>query len=233
MSKWQDIYWPFSTKLVREWPGERDWGLGYHVGTDFGVAQGTPLRATIAGTVHLIWDDGLGAYVLDIVAPNGLVCRNAHLSRMDAKHGSWVNPGDHIGLTGGAAGALGSGYSTGPHLHWELRWNRNWTGPGWIDPRHLKVLSFDEMSKPKEEVKIEDEEDEVANHYVAKMVGSVQYNAIFNTTSGFCQEFTSNNGGYNTNIAKTFGVKDPTSLVSVSHYDAIVEDCRATREGKK
>lgn len=136
------IFWPFSTSTVSEWPGTRPAGWADHVGTDFAVPQGTPLRATISGTVYLTWDDGYGAYVLDIVRPDGFVVRNGHLSYMAVANGSWVNAGDYIGNTGGAAGTPGAGLSTGPHLHWELRWNINWSGPGWVDPRDLSIQSF-------------------------------------------------------------------------------------------
>lgn len=137
------IFWPFSTKLVTEWPGTRPAPWADHVGTDFAVSQGTPLRATISGTVYLTWNDGYGAYVLDIVRPDGFVVRNGHLSYMAVANGSWVNAGDYLGNTGGAAGTPGAGLSTGPHLHWELRWNRNWVGPGWVDPRDLTIQSFE------------------------------------------------------------------------------------------
>lgn len=230
------VFWPFPTSTVREWPGERPKGWAYHVGTDFGVAQGTPLRATTSGTAYLIWNDGFGAYVIDIVRPDGFVVRNGHLSRMDVKNGSWVNAGDHIGLTGGPKGTTGAGLSTGPHLHWELRWNRNWNGPGWVDPRNMNILTFGGGSNGggnSQPAPIPEQDDEdMANHFFAKIVNGVQYNAIVNPVSGFFQEFQSNNGEYNTNIARTFGVKDVSSLVTDSHYEAIRRDCALTRQGK-
>ncbi|TDP93448.1 hypothetical protein EDF62_1427 [Leucobacter luti] len=73
---------------------------------------------------------------------------------------------------------------------------------------------------------------EMANHYIAKTEAGRQINAIFNTQSGFFHEFESRDGEYNTNIARTFGVKDPTSLVSVSHYDAVKRDAATLRAGK-
>ena len=146
------IFWPFDISTVTEWPGTRPAGWANHVGTDFAVPQGTPLRATVSGTVYLTWDDGLGAYVLDIVRPDGFVVRNGHLSYMVVADGAWVNIGDYIGNTGGAAGTPGAGLSTGPHLHWELRWNRNWSGPGWVDPRNLTINSFSDL-KPEPQPK--------------------------------------------------------------------------------
>lgn len=145
-----EIYWPFSRDTVSEWPGVRPPGWGYHVGTDFAVPQGTNLRATMAGTVDIHWTDGLGAWVIDIINPDGTVVRNGHLSYMAVGDGEWVNAGDYIGNTGGAAGTPGAGLSTGPHLHWEIRNSQAWNGPGWYDPRDLSVHNFSELDKPTE-----------------------------------------------------------------------------------
>lgn len=141
-----ELYWPFPPDTVSEWPGTRPAGWAYHVGTDFAVAQGTPLKATMAGTAYLTWDDGYGAYVIDIVNPDGTVARHGHLSRMDVADGAWVNAGDHIGLTGGAASTPGAGLSTGAHLHWEIRNSRAWAGDGWFDPRNLTIRTFGESA---------------------------------------------------------------------------------------
>lgn len=232
-SELADLYYPYDTSLVTEWPGERPSGWAYHVGTDFGVPQGTPLRATVSGTVYLTWNDGFGAYVLDIVRPDGFVVRNGHLSRMDAAHGSWVNAGDHIGLTGGLKGTTGAGLSTGPHLHWELRWNRNWSGPGWVTPQAAGAVPFpSDSNTPNTVPGAEEDEYEMANMYIYKKENGKQINAIANTVSGFFHEFESTNGEYNTNIAKTFGVVTPSAGVSVSHYNAIKSDCAKVRTNK-
>ena len=137
------LFWPFATSTVSEWPGTRPEGWADHVGTDFAVPQGTPLRATMSGTVDIIWNDGLGAWVIDIIAPDGTVARHGHLSHMAPKDGQWVNAGDYIGNTGGAIGTPGAGLSTGAHLHWEIRNNRGWGAWGWYDPRDLTIGSFD------------------------------------------------------------------------------------------
>lgn len=137
-----EIYWPFATTTVSEWPGTRGSGWADHVGTDFAIPQGTPLKAAMAGTVDIHWTDGLGAWVIDIISPDGTVVRNGHLSYMAVADGEWVDVGDYIGNTGGAAGSAGAGLSTGPHLHWEIRNNTGWGAWGWYDPRNLKINSF-------------------------------------------------------------------------------------------
>lgn len=142
------VYWPFPVSRVSEWPGQRPGS--YHVGTDFAVPQGTPLRATVDGTIVRHNNDGLGAYVLDIIADDGLLVRNGHLSRMDVNTGQRVTAGQVIGLTGGRPGTPGAGMSSGPHLHWELRWDRAWSGGRWVDPRKMipQPLNFNEKPTP-------------------------------------------------------------------------------------
>ena len=139
------IYWPFPPEDVREWPGTRPEGWDPHIGTDWPKEQGTPLRATMDGYIDIVWNDGLGAWIINIINPDGTVVRNGHMSYMHPKDGQWVNAGDYIGNTGGKPGTDGAGFSTGPHLHWELRKNNGWGSERWewYDPRDLNILSFE------------------------------------------------------------------------------------------
>lgn len=150
------VYWPFPTSTVSEWPGQRT--DSYHVGTDFAVPQGTPLKATVDGVIKRWDNDGLGAYVIDIIADDGLLVRNGHLSRMDVQTGQRVTAGQIIGLTGGKKGTPGAGNSTGPHLHWELRRDRLWAGGAWVDPRNMQppVRNFGTAPTPSPEKKDDD-----------------------------------------------------------------------------
>jgi murein DD-endopeptidase MepM/ murein hydrolase activator NlpD len=140
------LYWPFPIATVSEWPASA--GRPNHTGTDFAIPQGTPLRATIDGKIVRHNNDGLGAYVLDIIADDGLLVRNGHLSRMDVQTGQRVTAGQVIGLTGGQPGTPGAGYSTGAHLHWELRRDRRWSGGAWLDPRKMKPQPINFSQKP-------------------------------------------------------------------------------------
>lgn len=140
------IYWPFDPKLVIEWPGKSSLAIRpNHFGTDIGVPHGTPLRATTSGTIDIHWDDGLGTWVIDIIAPDGTVVRNGHMSYMAVADDEWADAGDYIGNTGGNPGTPGAGLSTGGHLHWEIRNNREWGDSGWYDPRDLVIHSFAEL----------------------------------------------------------------------------------------
>lgn len=166
------IYWPFSTSTVTEWPGQRRGS--YHYGTDFAIPQGTPLRASIDGVITRHNNDGLGAYALDIMSDDGLLVRNGHLSRMDVQSGQRVRAGDVIGLTGGTPGTPGAGYSFGAHLHWELRRDRKWSGGAWIDPRNLnpQPSTFGATPAPKPE----QEDEEMAFHRIRDpRIGEVRF----------------------------------------------------------
>jgi murein DD-endopeptidase MepM/ murein hydrolase activator NlpD len=142
MSASYEIFWPFDLSTVTEWAGSVRAGGVVHMGTDFGIPSGTPLLATVSGRIVRINNDGLGAYVLDIVRADGLVVRNAHLSRMDVNTGDIVQAGQVIGSTGGIPGTPGAGNTNGAHLHWELRWDRLWQGGSWFDPRSVTVNKF-------------------------------------------------------------------------------------------
>ena len=227
------IFWPFSTSTVSEWPGTRPAGWAYHVGTDFAVSQGTSLRATISGTVYLTWDDGYGAYVLDIVRPDGFVVRNGHLSYMAVAHGSWVNAGDYIGNTGGAAGTPGAGLSTGAHLHWELRWNRNWTGPGWVDPRDLSIQTFGspDPSKPAPPATSKKKRKNKMDYAsVCYLMRNKNYLVkVFCLGNGEEHHYEVNKLEYINNIAKTYQC-GPNSIITKSHFDAISKATAAPRK---
>ncbi|HUF53457.1 MAG TPA: peptidoglycan DD-metalloendopeptidase family protein [Dehalococcoidia bacterium] len=116
--------WPFYGPISTYFGEPR--GASYHKGIDidgFG-AYGAPIGAAASGTVVLAtWDDwGLGYHVI-IDHGDGTRTLYAHLSEIWVAQGQWVNQGDSVG-------ALGStGYSTGPHLHFEL-----WIGGIPVDP---------------------------------------------------------------------------------------------------
>lgn len=140
------LYWPFDVSRVTEWPGGySDIRYGVHMGTDMGVPQGTELRATADGVISAIYVDNGSGNGVDIRTDDGYVIRNWHLSEFRCTRGQRVSAGEVIGLTGGAKGTWGAGNSTGPHLHWEIRTNSNFTQTGWLDPRPLNPIYFGEL----------------------------------------------------------------------------------------
>jgi murein DD-endopeptidase MepM/ murein hydrolase activator NlpD len=94
------------------------------------------------------FSDRWGAGV-DIVAPDGVVVRHWHLSRFDVENGAYVEAGQQIGLTGGAKGTWGAGFSTGPHLHWGTRVDGKWVDPISLNPQILgQTEEDDDMARP-------------------------------------------------------------------------------------
>lgn len=94
-----------------------------HSGIDIGVAQGTGVQAAAKGTVVIVKKpkDTSLSYVM-IQHKNNLATLYEHLSQVDVKKGDAVERGDVIGLSGGLPGTNGAGaFTTGPHLHFEVR----------------------------------------------------------------------------------------------------------------
>ncbi len=92
-----------------------------HSGVDMAVPQGTPVQAATAG--YVAWARtarGYGNHVM-IVHPNGVATLYAHMSRLDVTADQFVTRGQVIGLSGGMPGTPGAGFSTGPHVHFEVR----------------------------------------------------------------------------------------------------------------
>ena len=89
-----------------------------HSGTDFGVPEGTPVRASKSGTVikRRELTTSYGKYLF-IDHGGGLVTIYAHNSELLVNEGDTVKAGHVIAKSGT------TGNSTGPHCHWELRVN--------------------------------------------------------------------------------------------------------------
>lgn len=88
-----------------------------HTGIDFGAPSGTPIRAAASGVViGATYLRGYGNTVI-LDHGSGMSTVYAHCSRI------YVRPGARI-AKGQVIAAVGStGYSTGPHLHFEIRVN--------------------------------------------------------------------------------------------------------------
>ena len=92
-----------------------------HNGIDLECPVGTVVVAAAAGTAtHAFQGEGAGLYVR-INHGNGFVTTYMHLSSVSIGKNQKVAAGQPIGLSGGLAGKKNSGRSTGPHLHYEVR----------------------------------------------------------------------------------------------------------------
>jgi murein DD-endopeptidase MepM/ murein hydrolase activator NlpD len=88
-----------------------------HWGLDFAADIGTPVYAVATGIVYFTgWRHGLGKLVI-IDHGYGYRTHYGHLNKIKVKKGQIVKRGDVIGGVGN------TGYSTGPHLHYEVRYN--------------------------------------------------------------------------------------------------------------
>jgi murein DD-endopeptidase MepM/ murein hydrolase activator NlpD len=108
------LIWPVHGPVTSEF-GPR-WG-GFHPGIDIAAPFGTAIQAARDGVVIFAgWNGGYGNFVL-IDHGGGEVTGYAHQSRIAVTRGQIVHAGDVIGYEGS------TGYSTGPHVHFEVRIN--------------------------------------------------------------------------------------------------------------
>ena len=106
------------------------WG-SYHTGIDIPGSKGVDIRASESGTVKRVNTDcphnygknescgcgyGYGNFV-EIDHGNGFSTLYGHMTSVDVKPGQQIKQGQHIGTMGT------TGYSTGEHLHFEIRYN--------------------------------------------------------------------------------------------------------------
>ncbi len=86
-----------------------------HLGVDYGAPIGTTVRTVGEGTVDFAgWQNGYGN-VVQIEHGGERTTLYAHLNRIEVKKGQRVEQGQQIGTVGM------TGWTTGPHLHFEFR----------------------------------------------------------------------------------------------------------------
>ena len=89
-----------------------------HTGLDMAASMGTPIYAAAPGIVSWVrpGNKGYGNYVM-IIHDNGLSTLYGHMSAFATTQDKYVSRGELIGYVGS------TGFSTGPHLHFEVRLN--------------------------------------------------------------------------------------------------------------
>jgi murein DD-endopeptidase MepM/ murein hydrolase activator NlpD len=86
-----------------------------HIGLDYACNTGDPIYAAENGVVSIAgWNGGYGILV-EVNHGNGFVTRYGHFSQLNVGCGQAVYQGDLLGYCGS------TGWSTGPHLHFEIR----------------------------------------------------------------------------------------------------------------
>jgi murein DD-endopeptidase MepM/ murein hydrolase activator NlpD len=107
-----------------------------HLGIDYAAPIGTPVEAVADGRiVYIGWRGGYGKFIK--IQHNHIYASTyGHLSRFakGLRRGSWVKQGQVIGYVGS------TGRSTGPHLHYELRYKGKRKNPlTWRLPKQKRV----------------------------------------------------------------------------------------------
>jgi len=111
-----------------------------HLGVDYGAPIGTPVRSIGDGLVTFAgWQNGYGN-VVEIEHGNARSTLYAHLSRMEVRKGQRIQQGQQVGAVGM------SGWTTGPHLHFEFRVNGQHQDP-LIMARAAEPMTLDQQAK--------------------------------------------------------------------------------------
>ena len=110
--------WPTEGGVITSYFGGRSDPFGYgsdwHPGIDIGNYYGAPVYAAASGYVAMAgWMRGYGRYI-EINHDYGYVTVYGHMSSIIVEAGEYVTKGQIIAYVGS------SGYSTGPHLHFEI-----------------------------------------------------------------------------------------------------------------
>ena len=105
------LLWPASCHRITQY-----YHLGHHA-VDIACKMGTPIYAAEDGVVKTSgWATGYGKHIV-INHGNGMQTLYGHFSRLYVRAGQAVNRGDVIGAMGS------TGWSTGSHVHFEVRIN--------------------------------------------------------------------------------------------------------------
>ncbi len=104
--------------------GLRWGGSDFHPGMDIANDYGTPIVATADGVVTTAgWNSGGYGNMVDIDHGNGIMTRYGHAQQVVVSAGQHVRKGQVIAYMGS------TGFSTGPHVHYEVRINGQTVNP--------------------------------------------------------------------------------------------------------
>jgi murein DD-endopeptidase MepM/ murein hydrolase activator NlpD len=116
------LIWPVSGVVTSGW-GYRTRFEKFHYGLDIAAQTGTPIKAVMSGVVEFAgWKSGYG-YCVFLDHGNGVKTAYGHASKLYVKKGQTVTQGKTIAAVGS------TGFSTGPHVHLEVRINGKLVNP--------------------------------------------------------------------------------------------------------
>lgn len=109
--------WPVTGRITSPFGYRYIFGSNsFHSGLDIANSSGTPIAAAADGTVLFSGTKGSYGNLIRVDHGNGFITCYAHCSQLLVQAGEQVSQGQTIGLVGS------TGRSTGPHLHFEVRW---------------------------------------------------------------------------------------------------------------
>ncbi len=118
----------------------------FHPGIDLRAKMRTKLRAPADGIIKYAGFNTKGYGYMIIISHNfGFETLYAHLYKTKVRVGDIVSKGDLIALTGN------SGLSSGPHLHYEVRYAQKRLNPTWF--LRWSIKNYDELFKKQRKIK--------------------------------------------------------------------------------
>ena len=138
----------------------------FHAGIDIGVPLGSPIVAANDGTViKTAYSSSYGNMIM-IDHGGGIVTLYAHLSEFESEPGDVVTRGTTIARSGS------TGWSTGPHLHFEVRVNGKTTDP---------ILYLKGNTNKSDESTIQENDQKVDENIVNNVENKIDNNIIKST----------------------------------------------------
>lgn len=118
----------------------------FHPGIDLRAKMRTKVRAPADGIIKYAGFNQKGYGNIVIISHNfGFETLYAHLSKTKVRIGKIVRKGDVVALTGN------SGLSSGPHLHYEVRYAQRRLNPAWF--LRWTMENYDELFKKQRKIK--------------------------------------------------------------------------------
>ena len=110
---------------------------GWHGGTDLGAAWDADIYAPATGEVAFAGKRAGYGTMVDLKVSDGWILRFAHMKSAGVETGETVESGDVLGQVGSI------GRSTGPHLHFEARFDDKQYDPA--DLQHLRFYAIEKQ----------------------------------------------------------------------------------------
>lgn len=139
------IYIDTLTRFTMPVPGKKTSEYSrLHTGWDLNLKEGEPVKSAFDGRVRFAgMNNGGYGNIVVVRHASGIETWYAHLSSTSVVPGQRVKCGETIGLGGS------TGRSTGPHLHWEMRYKD-------VPLDLAKIIDYKSTTIPKRKIKVKD-----------------------------------------------------------------------------